>query len=151
MTPQSPLLKYLIVHTIMAGCLAAGPCLTPNTPDPLVGCITCNLTTYYPALNISSDLIICSSNINCSLVTASDTCIQCSPGDLLIVDPPNGTNPCKVPTSTEKGCSKTYANGTCISCISTAYYLEPANSTCQLVVIDYCWRINADSCSQCSD
>jgi hypothetical protein len=40
-------------------------------------------------------------------------------------------------------------NNKCASCISSSYSLS--NGTCILSIYDYCWKVNASVCTQCSD
>lgn len=136
---QTSLILYLLVLAVMLASARADNC--QNT---LVGCVNC--TTTFQALNISSNLFICTTIANCQIVDISGVCQQCGNGTIL--NSVNGTLGCAVASTA--GC-KSMLEGVCTSCISTAYAFDNTTNTCKLLVFDYCWKTNASGCLQCSD
>lgn len=113
-----------------------------------MGCTACDNSTNL-VLNISSGLFICSNVINCTMVDSSGNCFQCLPGYIpnLNTTSINITASCEIQ---QVGC-KIMNNSVCIECISNAYIFINTTKTCQLAIIDYCWKINSNLCTQCSD
>lgn len=150
MTLKRAFISFLIIQAALIGLsfCGASDC---NGTSPLTGCISCSITTNL-TLNASSNKFTCTNITNCIMVDSQENCIQCSSGYVLnITIDSNNTvigSTCFASNKSFFGC-KTYTNGTCTACISNLYYLN--NGTCQLRAFDYCWKINATLCSQCSD
>jgi hypothetical protein len=107
----------------------------------LRGCLNCTSGTS-SVIDISTNKIVCSALVNCSVVSSNGSCLQCTNNSAI----DTFLNTC----SALPGCMKVY-NNTCTQCYPNNYKLDSTTNTCILTIIDYCWRTALSSCTQCSD